>query len=119
VWSACVRASAPVQGKSSSEIGYFIGSKQAGARYYGRWLRNHWRIENTLHWQMDVTFAEDQSRTAHRQAAENSGLMRRIPLTLLKRHPSKGSLRNKRHQACRDTGFLEEVLRVSANSESL
>jgi predicted transposase YbfD/YdcC len=108
-----------VGGETSSEVRYFIGSKQAGARSYGRCLRNHWRIENNLHWQMDVTFAEDQNRTAQRQAAENLGLMRRIALTLLKRHPSKESIRNKRLQAGWDTAFLEEVLRGIGNSENL
>jgi hypothetical protein len=66
-----------------------------------------------------VTFAEDQNRTAQRQAAENLALMRRIALTLLKRHPSKESVRNKRLQAGWDTKFLEEVLRASANSDNL
>lgn len=108
-----------VQGKTSSEVRYFIGSKQAGARSYGRCLRNHWRIENNLHWQMDVAFAEDQNRTAQRQAAENLALLRRIALTVLKRHPSKESIRNKRLQAGWDTNFLEEVLRGAANSDSL
>jgi predicted transposase YbfD/YdcC len=108
-----------VAGKTSSEVRYFIGSKQAGARFYGRCLRNHWRIENNLHWQMAVTFAEDQNRTAQRQAAENLALMRRIALTLLKRHPSKESIRNKRLQAGWDTNFLEEILRGSANSDNL
>ena len=108
-----------VAGKTSSEVRYFIGSKQAGARFYGRCLRNHWRVENNLHWQMDVTFAEDQNRTAQRQAAENLALMRRIALTLLKRHPSKESVRNKRLQAGWDTKFLEEVLRASANLDNL
>ena len=68
---------------------------------------------------MDVSFAEDHNRTAQRQAAENLALMRRIALTLLKRHPSKESIRNKRLQAGWDTNFLEEILRGSANSDNL
>jgi predicted transposase YbfD/YdcC len=44
-----------VQGQTSFETRYFIGSKKARARYYGRALRNHWRIENNLHWQLDVS----------------------------------------------------------------
>jgi predicted transposase YbfD/YdcC len=108
-----------VRGKTSFESRYFIGSKQARARYYGRALRNHWRIENNLHWQLDVSFAEDSNQTVHRQGAANLALVRKLALTLLKRHPGKGSIRNKRQQAGWDTDFLEEVLRGSASSENL
>jgi predicted transposase YbfD/YdcC len=107
-----------VQGQTSLESRYFIGSKKAQARYYGRMLRNHWRIENNLHWQLDVSFDEDSNQTANRQGAANLALLRKIALTLLKRHPEKGSLRNKRQQAGWDMNFLEEVLRGSGNLES-
>ncbi len=106
-----------VQGKTSSEVRYFIGSKKASARYYARVLRDHWRIENNLHWQLDIAFDEDHNRTVHRQAAENLAMLRRLALVLVKRHPSKDSLRNKRLQAGWDMKFLEEVLRASGNSE--
>jgi len=105
-----------VQGKTSSEFRYFIGSKKAGARYYGRVLRNHWRIENNLHWQLDITFDEDGNSTADRLAAANLAALRRLALVLLKRHPDKDSLRNKRLRAGWDTDFLEEVLRASGKS---
>jgi predicted transposase YbfD/YdcC len=107
-----------VQGQTSCEVRYFIGSKKASARYYGRFLRDHWKIENNLHWQMDISFAEDRNRTAHRQAAENLALVRKSALTLLKRHPRKDSIRNKRQQAGWDPAFLEEVLRDSGSSEN-
>ena len=42
------------RGKTSEEVRYFIGSKRASARCYGKALRNHWGIENSLHWQLDV-----------------------------------------------------------------
>jgi predicted transposase YbfD/YdcC len=100
-----------LQGKLSFESRYFIGSKRAQARYYGRVLRNHWRIENNLHWQLDVSFDEDGNQTADRQGAANLAMLRKLALTLLKRNPGKGSLRNKRQQAGWDADFLEEVLR--------
>jgi predicted transposase YbfD/YdcC len=107
-----------VKGETSSEVRYFIGSKKASARYYGRALRNHWQIENCLHWQMDVSFREDQNRTQQRNAAQNLALLRRLAVTLLKRHPGKESIACKRLQAAWDTGFLEEVLRGSGNLEN-
>jgi predicted transposase YbfD/YdcC len=107
-----------VQGKTSLEARYFIGSKRARARYYGHALRNHWGIENNLHWQLDVSFGEDGNQTVNRRGAENLALVRKLALTLLKQHPGKGSIRNKRQQAGWDTDFLEEVLRGSGNSEN-
>jgi predicted transposase YbfD/YdcC len=100
-----------VQGKTSYEERYFIGSKRCSARRYGQALRNHWRIENNLHWQLDVSFAEDASRIQKRHGGENFALLRRLALGLLKRHPGKASIKDKRYEAALDSAFLEEVLK--------
>lgn len=100
--------------KVSEETRYFIGSKVASARVYGQVLRRHWGIENNLHWQLDVTFAEDRSRLKD-QSAENFSVLRKLALVLLKRHPDKASLACKRFHAAMDVDFLEEVIDQSAN----
>jgi predicted transposase YbfD/YdcC len=99
------------QGKTTSEARYFISSKKAGAKYFGTVLRNHWRIENCLHWQLDVNFGEDQSRVQKRNAAENLALLRRLTLSLLQAHPDKRSIAKKRFAAALNPDFLEEILR--------
>jgi len=99
-----------VQGETTTEVRYFIGSKRASAKYYGRGLRHHWGIENNLHWQLDVNFGEDRNRVQKRNAAENLALLRRLTLSLLKAHPSKDSIAKKRFAAALDTDFLEEIL---------
>jgi predicted transposase YbfD/YdcC len=98
-------------GQTTNEMRYFIGSRRCGVKAYGAALRNHWRMENCLHWQLDVTFAEDASRIQKRQGAENFALLRRLALALLKRHPGKGSMRTKRYEATLDVAFLEEILK--------
>jgi predicted transposase YbfD/YdcC len=98
------------QGKTASEVRYFIGSKEAEAKVYGTLLRNHWRIENCLHWQLDVTFKEDLSHIRKHNAAENFSLLRRLALCLLKRHPASESISTKRYKATLSVSFLEEVL---------
>lgn len=100
-----------VVGQTTSEMRYFIGSRRCGVKTYGTALRNHWRMENCLHWQLDVTFAEDASRIQKRRGAENFALLRRLALALLKRHPGKGSMRTKRYEATLDVAFLEEILK--------
>jgi predicted transposase YbfD/YdcC len=105
-----------VQGKTSVEVRYFIGDQKKSARYYGTVLRNHWSIENNLHWQMDVCFGEDANRTAERKAAQNLSLVRRAAQTLVKRDPQKGGIRCKRRQAGWDLDFLREILIRPARS---
>ncbi len=100
-----------VKGETTTEVRYFIGSKRAGAKYYGKALRNHWGIENSLHWQLDVNFAEDANRVTKRHAAENLAALRRLTLSLLQAHPAKLSIAKKRFAAALDPSFLEEVLR--------
>jgi predicted transposase YbfD/YdcC len=107
----CLRAD-----KLSSETRFFIGSRKASAKVYGRALRNHWRIENGLHWLLDVTFGEDHNHVSRRHGAENLALVRRLALSLLKQHPDKRSIACKRLQAALNVEFLEEVLRIDANS---
>jgi predicted transposase YbfD/YdcC len=99
-----------LDGVTSEELRYFIGSRKASAKIYGQALRNHWSIENKLHWQLDVTFDEDKNRVSNRHEAENLALVRRLALSLLQQHPDKHSLPCKRLLAAFDPAFLKEVL---------
>ena len=102
--------------ETSMETRYFIGSRKASAKIYGQALRNHWGIENNLHWQLDVTFGEDDNRVSKRHGAENLAALRRLALSLLKQHPDERSIACKRLAAALNTGFLEEVLRSAGGS---
>jgi predicted transposase YbfD/YdcC len=106
----------PAGVRESAEIRYFIGSRNAGAKTYARGLRGHWGIENNLHWQLDVTFAEDANRVSRRNGAENLALLRKLALGLLKRHPSKQSIACKALAATLDDAFLEAVIAANVNS---
>jgi len=99
-----------VKGGTTTECRFFIGDRRASAKYYARGLRHHWGIENNLHWQLEVNFAEDDNRVQKRNAAENLALLRRLTLSLLKAHPSKDSIAKKRFAAALDPSFLEEIL---------
>ncbi len=97
-------------GKTSYEDRYFIGSRPADAKCYGRALRGHWRIENSLHWQLDVTFREDDSRIQERNGAQNFALLRRVALSLLLQHQGKKSIATKRFEAALDEQVLQEII---------
>src|SRR5260370_38480570 len=104
------RSERTVAGEVRSQVHYFIGSRRMGARKYAQALRQHWHIENNLHWQLDISFGEDKSRIQDRCGAENFGLLRKMALSLLKRNPSKESIARKRKAAALAPVFLEEIL---------
>ena len=98
------------QGEQFSEVRYYLSSLRRGVKTFARAVRGHWKIENTLHWSLDMTFREDDSRLRGRRSADNLAWLRRIALTLLKQHPGKQSLVMKRRMAGWSTDFLMEVL---------
>jgi predicted transposase YbfD/YdcC len=99
-------------GESSFHVRYFIGSKRAKARYYAQRMRGHWRVENNLHWQLDVTFQEDASRVRQRTAATNFAVVRRLALNLTRQEETQMSIAKKRFAAALDTDYLEKILEV-------
>jgi predicted transposase YbfD/YdcC len=100
---------------TTAETRYFILSRMVSAAALAGLTRAHWSIENNLHWQLDVTFAEDANRVSGRTAAENLGLLRRLAVSLLKRESSKLSLKCKRIRAAINNNYLETVLRAADN----
>jgi predicted transposase YbfD/YdcC len=96
--------------KTSEEFSYYLSSREASAAEFGRIIRLHWGIENSLHWVLDVTFHEDASRVRAGHGTENLGLLRRLAVSLLKQEGSKGSLKGKRLRAGWDNDFLLHVL---------
>lgn len=95
----------------SVEQRYYLSSLPADAELLNEAARSHWAVENSLHWVLDVTFAEDGSRIRKENAPENFGLLRRLALCLLKRDTSsKGSIKGKRLRASWDEDYLLQVL---------
>lgn len=96
-----------VGGQESGEVRYYLSSLEPKVRRFAEAVRSHWQIENRLHWSLDVTFSEDQSRIRQGDAAETTGLLRRLALSILQQDTSmKASLRVKRKAA----GWDERVL---------
>ena len=104
-----------IDGRTTEEVRYFIGSRRMGARRYAQALRAHWGIENNLHWQLDISFGEDASRIENRHGAENFALLRKMALALLKQHPRKESVARKRKAAALNPAFLAETLAGANN----
>jgi predicted transposase YbfD/YdcC len=93
------------------EAFYYISSAKANAKKLGAAVRGHWGIENGLHWVLDMSFREDESRVRKDHAPANLGLLRRLALSLLKRAKGvKGGVHAKRLQAAWDEKVLEDLL---------
>ena len=109
---AVVECERTVKGQPSTERRYFISSHPGRcAQKIATFVRNHWRVENELHWTLDVCFAEDSCRVRVANAAENLARLRRIALMLLKSEKScKLGVKGKRAKASYQRDYLLKVL---------
>jgi predicted transposase YbfD/YdcC len=85
----CINSSRTIGDITSTEKRYYISSLAANAEKINMATRDHWAVENCLHWSLDVTFNEDNSRIRNDNAAENIAMIRHTALNLLQISKSK------------------------------
>jgi len=105
-----VEATRTQAGETSVEQRFYLSSLPPEAPQFARAVRQHWGIENQLHWTLDVTFREDQSRVRTGHGAENFAVLRHIALNLLRQEPSPKSLPRKRLACALNPDYLLKVL---------
>jgi predicted transposase YbfD/YdcC len=99
-------------GDESGQVSYYLSSLPPQAKRIAQLIRQHWSIENQLHWVLDVTFTEDASRIRRQHAPQTSAMLRRLAVSILSADTSlKDTLRGKRYRACLSTDSLEGILR--------
>jgi predicted transposase YbfD/YdcC len=99
------------QGRQSMETRYYILSRLITAPEFARAVRGHWGVENNLHWQLDVSFREDECRVCRDHAPANLSVIRRFALGLLKRETScKKGIEIKRMKCAGNDEYREKVL---------
>lgn len=109
----CVRRERRLPTKTQVEMRYYIASLSPNANLLLQSIREHWGIENSVHWILDVAFNEDQSRVHKDHAPENLAVMRRIAINLLRKEKSfKGGFQAKRLQCAWDENYFFKVLSV-------
>jgi predicted transposase YbfD/YdcC len=105
-----VEATRTLGGKTSVEQRFYLSSLPPEAPPLARAVRKHWGIENKLHWTLDVTFREDQSRLRTGHGAENFAVLRHIALNLLRQESSPKSMPRKRLACALNPDYLLKVL---------
>jgi predicted transposase YbfD/YdcC len=102
-----------VTGKTEREVRYYITSLKPDAARLNAVIRQHWGIENKLHWVLDVGFGEDLDRKRAGHSAQNFSLLNRIALNLLKQEQSlKRGIKGKRLKAAWDHPYLLKLLGI-------
>jgi predicted transposase YbfD/YdcC len=100
-------------GKTEREIRYYITSLRPDAARLNAVIRQHWGIENKLHWVLDVGFGEDMDRKRAGHAAQNFSLLNRIALNLLKQETTfKRGIKGKRLKAAWNLPYLLKLLGI-------
>ncbi len=100
-----------IGGVTTSSVRYYITSLQSkAARYFNKSIREHWSIENKLHWHLDVTFSEDQSRARLGNAAENLSILRKMALQKISQMTDKLSKKKRRFRASLNNLYLIDII---------
>lgn len=106
-----VEAERYIDGKTSKETRFFISSINVDAKIFANAVRKHWSIENQLHWVLDVTFREDDSRVRRDNASENFGVFRHIAINALRKEKTcKKGIKAKRYKAALQKDYAQKVL---------
>ncbi len=114
---ALLESERTINGETSVEQRYYICSAKASAKELLQASRNHWGIENKLHWVLDMAFREDECRVRKGHGAENLARLRHFALNLLKQDKTaKMGIKNKRLRAGWDHDYLLHLLNIDYRS---
>jgi predicted transposase YbfD/YdcC len=111
--TACLlRAETRVEsaGSTRTETRYFVSSRALTAAEAAAAVREHWAIENRLHWVLDVTFGDDQSRLRKGHGARNMATVRHFALNLVRAAADKRSIKSRRKLAGWSQDYLQRIL---------
>lgn len=92
----CIRRTRSIATETSVELHFYVSSREANAEALGRDIRDHWGIENKVHYVLDVSYNEDGSRIRKDHGAENASILRRVTQNMIKLEKSKKLSGNKK-----------------------
>lgn len=108
-----IESTREIQGEITKEKRYYISSLSADPKFIQNAVRQHWGVENKLHWVLDISFGDDQSRIRKGNAPRNMAIIKKTALNLLnfvKKASPRLSLKRMRKMAGWDNTFLDKIL---------
>ena len=96
--------------KTTTETAYYLLSTALSPERFNVVVRQHWGIENSLHWRLDVVMNEDQDRTRMGHGPHNLAVLRHMAINAMQKEGSKGSLRGKFKRAAWNEDYLFRLL---------
>lgn len=110
---AMIESTREIEDRVENERRFFISSLPMDAHGFLTVARGHWAVENNLHWCLDVSFREDESRARKENAPENLAIMRRFALSLIKKDSArKAGIAASRKRAGWSLDYLKHLLRL-------
>ncbi len=97
---------------TSTETAYYLLSAALTPQRFNEVVRQHWGVENSLHWRLDVVMNEDQDRTRMGHGPHNLAVLRHMAINAMQKEGSKGSLRGKFKRAGWDDEYLFRLLEL-------
>ena len=111
-----IESTRQIKDQTTTELRYYLSSLLPDAERATKAVREHWGVENSLHWILDVAFGEDDSRVRVGNAPENLALVRKVAHNLLQQEKTyKRGVKSKRLMAGWDNDYLMEILNIKSN----
>lgn len=112
----CIESERQTPKKTTHEFRYYVSSLETSAKKILQATKQHWSIENNLHWRLDVTFNEDKSRTKFGNCPENLAITRKIALGILDANTVRLGGKNKRLKAGWNDHYLVKLIKSFVDS---
>ncbi len=110
-----IHAVRETKGELQVENRFYLSSKDETPKYFNHKVREHWSIENQLHWHLDVSFDEDRCRTKMGNGCQNHNTLRKITLQMLQQQNDKHSIKGRRKKAGWNDKYLLELIKNATN----
>jgi predicted transposase YbfD/YdcC len=106
-----ITATRELSNKTETFERYYISSLSPDNKDFNKYIRDHWGVENGLHWVLDMVFREDEQRKREGHSAKNFAIIRKIVLDLLKKDKEKISIQRKRLKAAWNKQYIINLLK--------
>lgn len=107
---ACVESVRTTGAQTTRSTRYYLCSADLTPERFAAAVRAHWRIENSLHWVLDVVFDEDRARNRKDTGPDNLAILRKLALNVLRSARPKLAVSRKRKRSGWSDAFARSII---------